>query len=176
MYEVFDTADDEKIFIGVVSDTQWTAFCKAFDMADLGSSEDYRSNAGRVARRETLIPAIQAKIATMTRDEAATRCEAAVLPFAPINRPEQLFDDPQLAVPGAMTPVTLANGRQLPLPALPMEFDGERLGLRLDLPRAGEHSGSIAESMGYSPEQIDQMFEDGTISSDGAAVLSRSHG
>jgi crotonobetainyl-CoA:carnitine CoA-transferase CaiB-like acyl-CoA transferase len=27
VYEVFDAADDEKIFIGVVSDTQWTAFC-----------------------------------------------------------------------------------------------------------------------------------------------------
>ncbi|MDR7159110.1 CaiB/BaiF CoA-transferase family protein [Arthrobacter sp. BE255] len=176
VYEVFDTADDEKIFIGVVSDTQWTAFCKAFDLADLGASEEYRSNAGRVAGRDNLIPAIRAKIATMTRDEAAVRCEDAVLPFAPINRPEQLFDDPQLAVPGAMTPVTLANGQRLPLPALPMEFDGERLGLRLDLPRAGEHSGSIAESLGYPPEQIDQMFEDGIISSDGAAVLSPSHG
>jgi crotonobetainyl-CoA:carnitine CoA-transferase CaiB-like acyl-CoA transferase len=176
VYEVFDTADDEKIFIGVVSDTQWTAFCTAFGLDDLAASEEYRTNAGRVAARETLIPVIQATLASMTRDEAAERCEAAVLPFAPINRPEQLFDDPQLAVPGAMTPVTLANGRQLPLPALPVEFDGQRPGLRLDLPRIGEHSDSIAESLGYSQDQIDTMLAEGIISSDGAPVLSRANG
>jgi crotonobetainyl-CoA:carnitine CoA-transferase CaiB-like acyl-CoA transferase len=175
VYEVFDTLDDEKIFIGVVSDTQWTAFCKAFDLDGLASREEYRTNPGRVAGRETIIPIIKAKIASMTRDEAAGRCEAAVLPFAPINRPEELFDDPQLAVPGAMTPVTLANGKQLPLPALPVEFDGERPGLRLDLPRIGEHSASVAESLGYSQEQIERMLEENIISADTASVLS-AHG
>jgi crotonobetainyl-CoA:carnitine CoA-transferase CaiB-like acyl-CoA transferase len=175
VYEVFDTLDDEKIFIGVVSDTQWTAFCKAFDLGDLASVEEYRTNPGRVAGRETIIPIIKAKIASMTRAEAADRCEAAVLPFAPINRPEELFDDPQLAVPGAMTPVTLANGKQLPLPALPVEFDGERPGLRLDLPRIGEHSASVAESLGYSPEQIERMLAENIISADIANVLS-THG
>jgi crotonobetainyl-CoA:carnitine CoA-transferase CaiB-like acyl-CoA transferase len=175
VYEVFDTLDDEKIFIGVVSDTQWTAFCKAFDLGDLASVEEYRTNPGRVAGRETIIPIIKAKIASMTRAEAADRCEAAVLPFAPINRPEELFDDPQLAVPGAMTPVTLANGKQLPLPALPVEFDGKRPGLRLDLPRIGEHSASVAEALGYSPGQIESMLEENIISADTANVLS-THG
>jgi crotonobetainyl-CoA:carnitine CoA-transferase CaiB-like acyl-CoA transferase len=171
VYEVFGTADDEKIFIGVVSDTQWTAFCKAFDLEDLAAVEEYRTNPGRVAGRETIIPVIKDKIASLTRAEAARRCEAAVLPFAPINRPEELFDDPQLAVPGAMTPVTLANGKQLPLPALPVEFDGERPGLRLDLPRIGEHSTTVAEALGYSPEQIEHMLEENVISSDTANIV-----
>jgi crotonobetainyl-CoA:carnitine CoA-transferase CaiB-like acyl-CoA transferase len=156
----------------VVSDTQWAAFCRAFDLEDLASVEEYRTNPGRVAGRESIIPIIKAKIASMTRAEAASRCEAAVLPFAPINRPEDLFDDPQLAVPGAMTPLTLPNGKQLPLPALPVEFDGERPGLRLDLPGIGEHSASVAASLGYSPEQIEQMLEENIISAETAGVLS----
>lgn len=172
VYEVFDTADDEKIFVGVVSDTQWAAFCRAFDLEDLASVGEYRTNPGRVAGRETIIPIIKAKVASMTRADAASRCEAAVLPFAPINRPEDLFDDPQLAVPGAMTPLTLPNGKQLPLPALPVEFDGERPGLRLDLPGIGEHSASVAASLGYSPDQIDQMLEKNIISAETAGVLS----
>ncbi|WP_087874183.1 CaiB/BaiF CoA transferase family protein [Arthrobacter globiformis] len=175
VYEVFDTLDNEKIFIGVVSDTQWRAFCQAFDLDGLASVEEYRTNVGRVAGRETIIPVIKEKLASMTRAEAASRCEAATLPFAPINRPEELFDDPQLAVPGAMTPVTLANGKQLPLPALPVEFDGERPGLRLDLPRVGEHSTSVAESLGYSPDEIERMLEENIISTDTASVLS-THG
>jgi crotonobetainyl-CoA:carnitine CoA-transferase CaiB-like acyl-CoA transferase len=100
----------------------------------------------------------------MTRANAAARCEQAGLPFAPIQRPEDLFEDPHLAVPGAMTPLTLANGTKLPLPALPIEIDGERLEARLDLPQAGEHSTSIAASLGYSAEDIRQLIERGIIS------------
>jgi crotonobetainyl-CoA:carnitine CoA-transferase CaiB-like acyl-CoA transferase len=71
-----------------------------------------------------------------------------------------------------MTPPTLPNGKQLPLPALPVEFDGERPGLRLDLPGIGEHSASVAASLGYSPEQIDRMLEENIISAETAGVLS----
>jgi crotonobetainyl-CoA:carnitine CoA-transferase CaiB-like acyl-CoA transferase len=164
VYEVFDTADDEKIFIGVVSDTHWAAFCSAFDLPELAADPGMKTNAQRVAARARLIPIIQQKIASMSRAEAATRCEKAGLPFAPIQRPEDLFDDPHLAVPGAMTPLTLANGTKLPLPALPIEIDGERLDARLDLPQAGEHSTSIAASLGYSAEEIRQLVERGVIS------------
>lgn len=174
VYEVFDTSDREKIFIGVVSDTQWVAFCQAFELTELSAMDVYDTNSGRVARRDELIPRIQAKIASLTRAEAAARCENAALPFAPINRPEDLFDDPQLNMPGAMTPVTLTNGRRLSLPALPVEFDGKRPGLRLDLPQAGEHSASIASSLGYSPEDIARFLDEGVISTDNTSILNDS--
>jgi crotonobetainyl-CoA:carnitine CoA-transferase CaiB-like acyl-CoA transferase len=164
VYEVFDTADEEKIFIGVVSDTHWASFCTAFDLPDLAADPGLTTNAQRVAARARLIPVIQHKIASMNRAEAAARCEQAGLPFAPIQRPEDLFNDPHLAVPGAMTPLTLANGTKLPLPALPIEIDGDRLEARLDLPKAGEHSTSIAASLGYSAEEIHRLVERGVIS------------
>lgn len=164
VYEVFDTADEEKIFVGVVSDTHWASFCQAFDLPELAADPGMKTNAQRVAARARLIPVIQQKIASMTRANAAARCEQAGLPFAPIQRPEDLFEDPHLAVPGAMTPLTLANGTKLPLPALPIEIDGERLEARLDLPQAGEHSTSIAASLGYSAEDIRQLIERGIIS------------
>jgi crotonobetainyl-CoA:carnitine CoA-transferase CaiB-like acyl-CoA transferase len=53
---------------------------------------------------------------------------------------------------------------------LPIEIDGERLGARLDLPQAGEHSASIAAELGYSPEEIHRLVDDGIISTAGAAV------
>ncbi|MCR9193253.1 MAG: CoA transferase, partial [Hyphomonas sp.] len=34
VYDVFDVKDDEKVFVGVVSDTQWRAFCKAFSLTE----------------------------------------------------------------------------------------------------------------------------------------------
>jgi crotonobetainyl-CoA:carnitine CoA-transferase CaiB-like acyl-CoA transferase len=81
-------------------------------------------------------------------------------------QPDQLFDDPHLNEPGAMVHVTLANGRDAPLPALPLEIDGKRLGLRLDLPRAGEHSAAIARQLGYDQGEIDRLIADGVMGVD----------
>ncbi|MGS0686868.1 CaiB/BaiF CoA transferase family protein [Nakamurella sp. GG22] len=166
VYDLFDTADDEKIFVGVVSDTQWAAFCLAFDLRDLVGDPQYATNAGRVKARDTLLPLLREQFRSRTRDEASRLLESARLPFAPLQRPEDLFDDPHLAMPGAMTELTLPGGRTLPLPALPLEMDGRRLAKRLDLPRPGEHSQSIARDLGYTDEAIEQLQDAGVLGID----------
>jgi len=166
VYDLFDTGDGEKIFVGVVSDTQWVAFCRAFDLTELAAEPAYATNAGRVQTRDTLIPILRDLFAAHTRDELSARLESARLPFAPLQRPEDLFDDPHLAEPGAMTELTLADGRQVPLPALPLELGGQRLGKRLDLPRPGEHSEQIARSLGYTDAAIADLQDTGVIGTD----------
>jgi crotonobetainyl-CoA:carnitine CoA-transferase CaiB-like acyl-CoA transferase len=86
------------------------------------------------------------------------------LPFAPIVRPDELFEDPQLNVPGAMIEVTMEDGRKTRVPALPLEVDGKRFGRRLDVPRSGEHSVGIAEELGFQQAEIEALLRDGIIS------------
>ena len=54
------------------------------------------------------------------------KLEGSGLPFAPIARPEDLFDDPHLLASGGLEPVTLPDGRETRLPTLPLEMDGAR--------------------------------------------------
>lgn len=162
IYEVFDTRD-EKIFIGVVSDTQWRAFCQAFGLEALGCDETLATNAQRVSARERILPIIKDRLRKLTQKEASALCESVNLPFAPIQRPEDLFNDPHLAQPGAMPEVTLADGQKLPLPALPIEMNGARLGVRLDLPQPGEHSADIATQLGYDSDKIAELTETGVL-------------
>ena len=42
------------------------------------------------------------------------------LPYAPIVRPEQLFDDPHLKASGGLADLTLENGETTPVPLLPL--------------------------------------------------------
>ncbi len=160
VYDVFETADDQPIFIGVVTDTQWAAFCKEFDRPDLLADESLSSNAKRVAARDRTIPELRTLFKKFTRAELAERCERIGLPFAPVTKPHELFDDPHLTQPGAMTDVTLENGRTMPVPALPIEMDGRRLGRRLDVPRVGEHSAVIARELGFDPAEIKALVEE----------------
>lgn len=162
VYDVFQTAD-EPVFLGVVSDTQWKLFCEAFDLKDFAADPELATNRQRVASRERMMPVLREMLAKRTRAEVMAVCEKAGLPFAPITRPQDLLEDPQLATPGAMVPVTLPDGREMPVPALPLEMDGHRLGRRLDLPKVGEHSAAIAAALGYAPEEIAALVQEGVL-------------
>jgi crotonobetainyl-CoA:carnitine CoA-transferase CaiB-like acyl-CoA transferase len=163
VYDVFDTADGSQAFVGVVTDGQWAAFCQAFDLADLGSDPALGSNRDRVLNRDRFMPRLRAMFAGLSKQDILTTCERIGLPYAPINRPEDMFDDPHLRAPGAMTAITLADGRPARSPALPVEIDGQRPGLRLDVPRAGEHSRAVAAELGFSDDEIAELFSLGVL-------------
>jgi crotonobetainyl-CoA:carnitine CoA-transferase CaiB-like acyl-CoA transferase len=163
IYDVFDTADRNQIFIAVVTDTHWGAFCEAFGQPDLLADLTLATNPQRVAARERVLPRLRDLFKTLTRAEISRICEAANIGFAPIRRPDELLDDPQLACPGAMIEVALPQGGSTPIPALPIEMNGQRLKKRLDIPRVGQHSADIARELGCEPALIAELVAEGVL-------------
>ncbi len=166
IYDVFDTGDGRQIFIAVVTDTQWRAFCAAFGRPALLADAALATNPLRVAARDRLLPELRALFKTLTGADISRLCEACNIGFAPIRRPDELFDDPHLACPGAMIEVALPNGGSTPIPALPIEMDGQRLQKRLDIPRVGEHSADIASELGCEPALIAELIAEGVLGLD----------
>ncbi len=154
IYDVFETADADRVFVGVVSDTQWLTFCRDFGLEDFLSDQGLRLNRDRVAQRDRIMPVVRALFLSMTRAQLAERLERSGLPFAPIAQPEQMFDDPHLQASGGLVEVTLSDGSKTQLPALPVQMQGQRLGLRRDLPAAGEHTHAVLRELGYDEEAI----------------------
>jgi len=133
IYDVFETRDDP-VFIGVVSDALWEKFCALFGLDALWADQSLRKNNDRVRQRERLLPEIRTLIGSFTRDEVVARLEGTGIPFAPIARPEDMFDDPHLLASGGLEAVTLPDGRQTMLPTLPIEIGGRRTGRAATLP------------------------------------------
>jgi crotonobetainyl-CoA:carnitine CoA-transferase CaiB-like acyl-CoA transferase len=152
IYDVFDSADGDQVFVGVVSDSQWKSFCRVFDLQAWAADEALALNNQRVAARERLIPALRALFAAMPKAEILQRCEAANLPFAPIARPEDLVEDAHLRASGGLVTVTVRPGTTADLPALPLRMGEGRAGLRHDIPEAGEHSRQILSELLDLPE------------------------
>ncbi len=151
VYDVFETADPaEQLFVGVVSDAQWHAFCGEFELSDFAADAGLAANNDRVRQRDRVLPPLRAMFAGMSRDTIVAKLEAIGLPFAPITRPEDLFEDPHLVAAGGLLDLTLDNGRKVSLPALPLEIDGRKPGLHRDLPLPGQHN---AEVLGEGAER-----------------------
>ncbi|WOX05917.1 CaiB/BaiF CoA transferase family protein [Microbulbifer pacificus] len=163
IYDIFHSAEGDRVFVGVVSDTLWRAFCSEFKLTDLAEDSTLASNAGRVTARERLLPRISALFASLPKSELMARLDRAGIPFAPINKPTDLFEDPHLNAAGGLVELTLDNGQRTLLPALPVEFGGRRPGLRRDIPKVGEQSIEVARAVGLSESQIEALIKHGVL-------------
>jgi crotonobetainyl-CoA:carnitine CoA-transferase CaiB-like acyl-CoA transferase len=163
VYEPFDTSDDEQIFIGITSDNHWQRFCDEFALADLASDPSLQSNEARVAERQRILPIIADIVARHTRSEMVAICDRISIPFAPVAKTEDLFDDPHFNAEGRMLEVTLPNGMTTKLPRLPIEMGNHDFGVRRQPPGPGAHSREILSQFGLPAEVIDQLAVDGVI-------------
>ena len=167
IYDVFAVKGGEQIFLAAVSDAQWVTFCDALGFVDLKNDPTLATNNQRVEMRPTLLATLQARLALYSAQELADLFERVGLPFAPISRPEDLFEDPHLIATGGLADVRLPDGpragERVKTTLFPFTMDGERLQVRLNPPKLGEHTRELLAGIGISAERVDQLFRDGVV-------------
>jgi crotonobetainyl-CoA:carnitine CoA-transferase CaiB-like acyl-CoA transferase len=156
IYQIFTSKDDLPIFIGIISDRHWQRFCEAFGQNQWACDERLATNNGRIEEKSWFLPAVAQMLAQLNRTEIAAACEKFNIPFAAVARPEDLFSDPQLNQGGRLLPVNV-HQHSVGLPALPVEWDGNTLGLERQPPCIGEHSEEILGTLGYSDTEINTL-------------------
>lgn len=109
----------------------------------------------------------------LPKSELIARCEALGLPFAPIARPGDLFDDPHLLASGGLLDVDLTGAEGAPggqgatamagLPGLPVRLPEGRPGLRRQPPRLGADGAAVLREAGWTEAEIAALRADGTL-------------
>lgn len=168
VYDVFTVGNgEEQIFLAAVSDAQWRTFCEALGFQDLLAEPELATNNQRVQQRPRLLQAIAERIRHLSAAELAARMEQAGLPFAPIRKPEDLYDDEHLLATGGLADVTLPDGpkagRSVKTTLFPITLGGERLGVRLHPPRLGEHSRELLGQLGLGDAEIEALRARGVV-------------
>ena len=150
VYDIFDLADGEQLFVGAVSDRQFRTLCDVLQRPDLADDPALATNAQRVAIRPQLVARLAGILKTHRKDELSAKLEAAGLPYAPIVRPEELLDDPHLRASGGITPMPTDDGGTTDVVLLPLTLGGRRPGVRTPLPRVGEHTDEVLAGLARS--------------------------
>jgi crotonobetainyl-CoA:carnitine CoA-transferase CaiB-like acyl-CoA transferase len=165
VYEIFETRDEEQVFVGVVSDGQWKSFCDSFQITEFINDKEMDLNAGRVGKRDIIIPKIQDLFKTYDKVDLMKKLDETGLPFAPISKPEDLFDDEHLNASDGLIDIKVPyKDMYTKLPSLPIEMNNHRFGLHHPVPEIGEHSKRILKEIGFDEEAIEDLFKKEIVS------------
>jgi crotonobetainyl-CoA:carnitine CoA-transferase CaiB-like acyl-CoA transferase len=174
VYEVFKTAGEGQLFIGVTSDQQWARFVEEFSLHELAANPRLATNFMRLQERTWLIPTLQEVLAKVPQSEIEARCERANVSWARVGQPGDLFTDPHLLATGGLLDVFISRiggneGKKVGLPALPIEFgpNRDRPRIRRQAPRIGEHSREVLADAGYTAAEIAGLINGGAIAVSG---------
>lgn len=158
IYDIFELAGGEQMFIAATGDTQWRTLCGIIGRADLCADPRLGSNNDRVLARDWLIPELRGTLRGFDAAMLARVFEEKNVPFAPITRPEQLFDDPHLLASGGLGRQELEDGSDTPVPLLPISLDGARLQPRMPIAHIGQHTAEVLRELGYTQSQINELL------------------
>ncbi len=176
VYQRFATRDDREVFIAITSNAHWERFCREFGLLDLLEDPSLDTNPKRNVNRPRVIPRIAAVVRELTSAELVARLEQVRVPYAPVNTPLDVLDDPHLNSGGKLLETRTADGRTVKLPALPVDSTEFELAVRGDPPALGQHTRELLAELGYSADTVDDLVAAGIVAVDGPILHPSSQG
>jgi crotonobetainyl-CoA:carnitine CoA-transferase CaiB-like acyl-CoA transferase len=147
----------------MTSDRHWQRFCEVFDQEALLADERLKTNTLRCKERAWLIPKLAEMFKEMSTEDVVKGCEKSVIPFAPIRRPDELFEDPHLNESGGLVDTVLPTGKKAKLPKIPLRLGAYDFGLRTEPPKPGEGTHEVLKSIGLDEDKIEELIQKGIV-------------
>jgi crotonobetainyl-CoA:carnitine CoA-transferase CaiB-like acyl-CoA transferase len=154
IYDIFDAAGGNRIFIGVVTEGHWQSFCKEFGLQEFLDDPSLRTTTDRIMARSKIIPRVAEVIKGCDVKALSDKLDRLNICFSPINRPEDLFDDPHVLRPGGLVNNFNADGAAFRVPALPIEWNGNNIGEGLKVPPLGGDTDAIRAELAAKKEAM----------------------
>src|SRR5574341_207581 len=163
VFDLFRAVDGRQVFIGITGNRHWETFCAEFAQGELVSRPELQSNEARTRARDFLIPRVQEIVGDYGSKELMNKLEKAHVPYAPVNTPADLYEDPYLkGHKNRLLPVN-AGRKTVRLPALPFESNEFEFSVSRQPPRLGEHTREILQELGISGADIDRLAKDKVV-------------
>jgi crotonobetainyl-CoA:carnitine CoA-transferase CaiB-like acyl-CoA transferase len=147
IYDIFDTAGGGRIFIGVVTEGHWQSFCREFGLQEFSDDPTLGNTTDRILARARIIPRVAEVIKRWNVTDLSAKLDELNICFSPINRPEDLLQDPHVLRPGGLVQNFNADGAPFRVPALPIEWNGGNIGEGLKVPVLGADTDAVCAEL-----------------------------
>jgi crotonobetainyl-CoA:carnitine CoA-transferase CaiB-like acyl-CoA transferase len=157
-YEAYRGSDKKFFVVGIGTQVLWQRFVQVLGCQDgIGTDDRFRTNALRIANRETLVPLLQSLFQQRPAQSWLEKFASAEIPAAPINTVAEAVNEAQTHARGLIVQLehpAIGTAKSI---ANPIRFSNTPVSYRLPPPLLGEHTGEILQSLGYSAEEIGAM-------------------
>lgn len=148
LYDVFETEPDEWLFVSVVTERHWPAFCEAIDAPNLLKDDRFTTNEKRQENDEVLYDLIQETLRDRDRSALVDTLLDAGVPAAPVNHPSELLDDPHLTALDLLVETRSDGDEAVQAMLTPLTGTDVDVAHRRDPPKLGENTAAVFGSLG----------------------------
>ncbi|MFC4671642.1 CaiB/BaiF CoA transferase family protein [Seohaeicola nanhaiensis] len=155
VYDIFETSEGRQIFIGAVTEGQWITLCNLLSLDSLRDDPRLQKRMEQIEARGWTIPIVAEAVRARSFAELIEKFEASGIPFSPIHRPAEMYQDPHVLRPGGLMTSQMPGGQTYRAPGLPFEVDN--LGLpqdATDIAAIGADTRSVFSALGMSDDEI----------------------
>src|SRR5205085_9381512 len=114
-------------------------------------------------QRAKIMPVVTEKFAALPFEKLVAKLEELNIPFGPLARPGDLFDDRHLNAGGRLLETVLPTGKVAKIPGLPREIGGRKTEIRMQPPKKGEHTRAVLHEAGFRDEEIKRLLSEATV-------------
>jgi len=161
-YEPFPTADGA-VAVAVGADDQYRRLCLAAGRPDLGDDPRFRTNAGRVTHRATLIPLLQELFQTRSTREWVELLLSIGVPVGEINTVAQALEDPQVQARDMVREVDHPTAGRIKLLGPVAKFSRSELAVTAPPPLGRDTDAVLRDRLGFSDGEIADLRRQGVV-------------
>ncbi len=155
VYDIFETREGRQIFVGAVTEGQWVTLCNLLGLSHLLNDPRLQTRMDQIDARHWTLPVFAEAVRTQGFDDLIAKFEDAGIPFSPIHRPAEMYDDPHVLREGGLLMSRLPEGQTYRAPGLPFEVDQQPVvAPGVDVPAAGADTETVLRALGLSDAQI----------------------
>lgn len=140
-------ASDGYFMLAVGNDGQFARLCEVIGEPLLAVDPRYATNNARVAHRGELVPYLQQRLSMRPAAEWLAALEKAVVPANPVNRIDQVFDDPQVQARGLRIELPHTGGGNVAMVRNPLKFSATPLQYTQAAPVLGQHTAQVLDEV-----------------------------
>ncbi|MCV7215914.1 CoA transferase [Mycobacterium crocinum] len=160
LYEV----SDGWVLLQIAGQPMFKRWCRLIGREELFDDPRFADDDSRWEHGDFLNDLMQQWCSGKTKAEVLAALEAAKLPAAPLNSPQEVLDDPHVAAMGYLKRVPFPGAsKPVPLIETPFRLSATPGSIRRRAPLLGEHTDEVLAEIGYQTSEIAALRRDGII-------------